>query len=146
MSHPPILTPEELIDDFEFLDTMEERYKLIIELGNELPEFPAALQIDEFKVQGCQSQVWLVPEVVRPEPSAPALVRFRADSDSQIVKGLVAILVMLLSGKTPQEILAFDLQGLFEQLELKKHLTPSRANGLNSMIRRIREIAATVGS
>lgn len=137
------MTPEELIDDFEFLDSMEDRYKLIIELGSELPEFPDSLRSEEHKVQGCQSQVWLVPRVSSEDSPDGPIIQFQADSDSQIVKGLVAILVMLLSGKTPKQILEFDLKGLFDRLELKKHLSPSRSNGLNSMIRRIAEIAAS---
>jgi len=140
VSTPPTITPEELAEEFEFLDSMEDRYKLIIELGNDLPEFPEALRLEAHKVQGCQSQVWLVPEVI--ESDGSKVIQFQADSDSQIVKGLVAILVMLLSGKTPEEILKFDLRELFERLELRKHLTPSRSNGLNSMIQRIAEIAA----
>lgn len=141
----PRLTADELMDDFEFAETMEERYQLIIELGGELPPFPDMLRAEEYKVQGCQSQVWLVPEVVQADPAAPPALFFQGDSDSQIVKGLVAILVMLLSGKPAQEILDFDLAGLFDRLDLKKHLTPSRANGLNSMIRRIKEIAQRCG-
>ncbi|GAA4428493.1 SufE family protein [Bremerella cremea] len=143
MNEPPSLTAEELIDDFEFLDTKEERLKLIIELGRELPDLPEPLRREEFKVQGCQSQVWLVPEIVEAE-GAPKRIVFQADSDAHIVKGLVGILVMLLSGKTPQEILDFDLRGLFDQLKLEKHLVPARSNGLHSMVRRINEIAATV--
>ncbi|MBI1247808.1 cysteine desulfuration protein SufE [bacterium] len=139
LNEPPTLTPEELIEDFELADTKEDRLKLIIELGRELPEFPSVLQRDEFKVQGCQSQVWLVPEIV--EADGQTKIVFQADSDAHIVKGLVGILVMLLSGKSPQEILDFDLRGLFDQLKLEKHLVPARSNGLHSMVRRIHEIA-----
>lgn len=142
LNEPPALTPEELIDDFEFMETKEERLKLIVELGRELPEFPDELRRDEFKVQGCQSQVWLVPKVVAEEGTKRIL--FQADSDAHIVKGLVGILVMLLSGKTPQEILDFDLRGLFDRLKLEKHLVPARSNGLHSMVRRIHEIASTI--
>lgn len=141
MKEPPALTPEELIDDFEFMETKEERLKLIVELGRELPEFPEELRLDEFKVQGCQSQVWLVPQIVEEEDGTKRIL-FQADSDAHIVKGLVGILVMLLSGKTPQEILDFDLRGLFDRLKLEKHLVPARSNGLHSMVRRIGEIAA----
>jgi len=139
------MTSEELIEEFDFLDTMEDRYKLIIELGNDLPELPEQHRIETNKVQGCQSQVWLAAEV-EPQPDGQSVIVFQADSDAQIVKGLVGILVMLLSGKSPEEILKFNLQGVFEKLELKKHLSPSRSNGLNSMVRRIAEIAASVHS
>jgi cysteine desulfuration protein SufE len=138
LSQIPTITPEELIDEFEFLDSMEERYGLIIDMGKELPPLPENFREDGNKVQGCQSQVWLVAQTT---PEEPVRLQFQADSDSQIVKGLVAILVMLLSNKTPREILDFDLKGLFDRLELGKHLSPSRANGLNSMIRRIAELA-----
>lgn len=143
LNEPPTLTAEELIDDFEFAETKEERLKLIIELGRELPDLPDELRRDEFKVQGCQSQVWLVPEVVEAEGQSKKIV-FQADSDAHIVKGLVGILVMLLSGKSPQEILDFDLRGLFDTLKLEKHLVPARSNGLHSMVRKIHEIAVSV--
>lgn len=142
LNEPPTLTAEELIDDFEFAETKEERLKLIIELGRELPDLPDELRRDEFKVQGCQSQVWLVPEVVDADQGKKIV--FQADSDAHIVKGLVGILVMLLSGKSPQEILDFDLRGLFDTLKLEKHLVPARSNGLHSMVRKIHEIAVSV--
>lgn len=142
MNEPPALTAEELIDDFEFAETKEERLKLIIELGRELPDMPEELHREEFKVQGCQSQVWLVPEVVEEGPAKKIV--FQADSDAHIVKGLVGILVMLLSGKSPQEILDFDLRGLFDKLKLENHLVPARSNGLHSMVRKIHEIAVSV--
>jgi cysteine desulfuration protein SufE len=91
-------------------------------------------------VQGCQSQVWLVAQM---KPGNPPTMELIADSDSQLVRGLIAILVMLLSGKTPQQILSTNIEDVFQRLELQRHLSRSRSNGLHSMIKRIRELAAT---
>lgn len=131
-------TLEELVDDFEFLDAWEDRYRYIIELGDELEKMPEALKTEENRVQGCVSNVWLVLDV---EPGDPPLIRFIADSDSQIVRGLVAILLMLCSGRPVCEIQALDIESVFERLELGKHLSRSRSNGLHSMIKRIRRLA-----
>ena len=132
-------TIEELVDDFEFLGDWEDRYRYIIELGDGLKAMPDELKTEEHLVQGCVSNVWLVMNV---EEGDPQLIQFVADSDSQIVRGLVAILVMLCSGRTPQEIVAMDIESIFERLDLKKHLSRSRSNGFNSMIQRIKGIAA----
>ena len=93
-------TLEELVDDFEFLDAWEDRYRYIIELGDELEKMPDALKTEENRVQGCVSNVWLVLHM---EPGDPPRIQFIADSDSQIVRGLVAILLMLCSGRTAQK-------------------------------------------
>jgi cysteine desulfuration protein SufE len=132
------LTLNEIVEDFEFLDDWEDRYRYIIELGDELAEMPSGLKTEANRVQGCVSNVWLVLEV---EPGDPPLIRFIADSDSQIVRGLVAILLMLCSGRTGPEIQALDIESLFERLDLGKHLSRSRSNGLHSMIKRIRRLA-----
>lgn len=131
-------TLDELVEDFEFLDAWEDRYKYIIELGDELEAMPAELKTEENRVLGCVSNVWLV---VNTRPGDPPTIHFIADSDSQIVRGLVAILLMLCSGRTAQEILAMDVESIFERLELGKHLSRSRSNGLHSMIKRIRKLA-----
>jgi cysteine desulfuration protein SufE len=131
-------TLEELVEDFEFLDAWEDRYRYIIELGDELEKMPDSLKTEENRVQGCVSNVWLVLDI---EPGDPPLIRFIADSDSQIVRGLVAILLMLCSGRPAREIQAMDIESLFERLELGKHLSRSRSNGLHSMIKRIRRLA-----
>lgn len=132
------LTIEELLDEFQEFDHWEERYRYIIELGDELDEMSAGLKTEENRVQGCVSNVWLVMEV----PSGdPPLVHFVADSDSQIVRGLVAILLMLCSGRSAKEIVAMDIESVYERLELRKHLSRSRSNGLHSMIKRIRALA-----
>jgi cysteine desulfuration protein SufE len=136
-------TTDELLEEFEFLDTWEDRYRYIIELGDELDEMPEYLKNEENRVQGCVSNVWLVMEL---QPGDPPTITFQADSDSQIVRGLVAILVMLCSGRAPHEILALDVEGIFEKLELRKHLSRSRSNGLHSMIKRIRRLAEQYAS
>lgn len=131
-------TIEELIDEFDFLDDWEDRYKLIIELGDELDDMPAELKTEENRVQGCVSNVWLVMDV---QPADPPVISFSADSDSQIVRGLVAILLMLSSGRTANDILSLDIESVFDRLELKKHLSRSRSNGFYSMVKRIRKLA-----
>lgn len=131
------LTVEELLDDFELLDSWEDRYRYVIELGDELDGLPEELKTEEHRVQGCVSNVWLVVEV---QPGDPPTIHFRADSDSQIVRGLVAILAMICSGHTAAEIAAIDIESLFDKLDLRRHLSRSRSNGLHSMIRRIRTL------
>jgi len=131
-------TIDELVEDFEFLDAWEDRYRYIIELGDELEDMPADQKTEETRVQGCVSNVWLV---IRTEPGDPPTIHFVADSDSQIVRGLVAILLMLCSGRTAHEILSLDVERIFDRLELGKHLSRSRSNGLHSMIKRIRRLA-----
>jgi cysteine desulfuration protein SufE len=135
-------TLDELLEDFAFLEDWEDRYRYIIELGDELEPLPPELKIEEFRVQGCVSNVWLVSEL---QPGDPPRIRFRADSDSQIVRGLVAILLMLCSGRSPSEICALDLDHVFDRLELRKHLSRSRSNGFHSMIQRIRRLAENSG-
>ncbi len=135
-------TPDfnQLLDDFEFLDDWEERYKYVIELGRMLPPIDDRFRTPEYKVQGCASQVWLISNMDSTGPE-PTLV-FEGDSDALIVKGLIAILRILLSGKQPADILNIDVQAKLEQLGLHEALTPQRSNGLASMIRRIKTDAA----
>ncbi len=129
---------DELLEDFEFLTDWRDRYQYIIELGDDLAPMPEHLKTEETRVQGCVSNVWLVPEV---RGEAPPTLHFLADSDSQIVRGLVAILVMLCSDRTADEICRLDLEGIFDRLELRRHLSRSRSNGFYSMIRRIKGLA-----
>jgi sulfur transfer protein SufE len=133
------MTAEELLDEFALFDDWSEKYQYIIELGDQLGEFPEPLRVEDNLVQGCQSNVWLV---ARTQPSSPPVIEFLADSDSQIVRGLIAILIMLLSGRTAEEIKLMDVESLFQKLELRQHLSRSRSNGLHSMIQRIRTLAA----
>ena len=126
--------------DFAVLDDWEDRYRYVIELGRDLPPLPDADRTDANKVRGCASQVWLVTEV---DP-ATGVMRFRGDSDAHIVKGLVAILLTLMNGKTGAEIAKSDPLAVFDGLGLKEHLTPQRSNGLASMVARIKADARAV--
>ncbi len=126
----------ELAENFEVLDDWGDRYRYIIELGKELPAMADELKTDGSKVRGCMSQVWLVG---RAEGDR---LHFLADSDAHIVRGLIAILLALFSGKTREEIDHTDPEELFQRLGLDKHLSPGRNNGLHAMVQRIKEIAA----
>lgn len=130
---------QEIIDDFAFLDDWEDRMRFVIELGKALPDLPDADKTADNKVQGCASQVWLA--TTAGEGADPEMT-YRGDSDAFIVRGLVAIVLSAYSGKKASEVVAFDALDLFKQLRLLEHLSAQRANGLRSMIQRIREEAA----
>ena len=132
------ITIDRIMQNFDILTDWEDRYRYIIELGRKLPPFDEKYKIDANLVQGCVSQVWLVTDV---RDGDPPVIEFRADSDAQIVKGLVAILLSLYSGKTAREILTADIRSIFQKLELAKHLSLNRANGFASMVKRIHELA-----
>jgi cysteine desulfuration protein SufE len=122
-------------DDFAFLDDWEDRYRYIIELGGDLEPYPESARDDAHKVPGCVSQVWL--HTARGTGDDPVL-SFRADSDAHIVRGLVAIMIALHSGRTARQILATDAEAALRELGLDEHLTPQRSNGLRAMVKRIR--------
>jgi cysteine desulfuration protein SufE len=130
-----------IIDDFEYLDDWEDRYRYVIEIGKALPEMPVSDQTDENKVKGCASQVWLVAETEPGEPGNPVMV-YRGDSDAHIVRGLVAIVLAATSGKKASEVEELDEGALMTQLGLGEHLSTQRANGLRSMVLRIKAHAA----
>jgi len=129
---------EEITETFELLDDWEERYRYIIELGRKLSGLDPEAKIEANRVQGCTSQVWLTCSV---NPEKPARLNFEADSDAHIVRGLIGIVLALYSGKQVDEIVELDARPLFEKLGLQSHLTPSRANGLASMVQRIKVLA-----
>ncbi|MFT4047608.1 MAG: SufE family protein [Solimonas sp.] len=137
------MTVDELAETFEFLGDWEERYRYLIELGRKLPPMPEDEHDDAHKVRGCMSQVWLAGEV-RPGPSetSPKTLAFRGDSDAHIVKGLIAVLFELTSGRTAQEILALDIGNAFERLGLESNISMNRRNGFYAMVERIRQMAA----
>ncbi|MBM3551491.1 MAG: SufE family protein [Alphaproteobacteria bacterium] len=139
-------TIDEIIENFSLLDDWEDRYRYVIELGKMLEPLPDALKNDQNKVPGCASQVWLATTISYANGGEPALM-IRGDSDAHIVRGLVAILLALCSGKTGAEILKADPVALFERLGLGEHLTPQRSNGFKSMVGRIhaeaRQLLAT---
>jgi len=130
---------DKIIDDFEFLDDWDDRYRYLIELGKALPPFPEASRTEANKVLGCVSQVWL--DCSRAEDEPGIRMTYAGDSDAMIVKGLIAILLAFYSGKTAIEISAMDPAGVFERLGLRDHLTAQRSNGLHSMVRRIQRDA-----
>lgn len=129
-----------IIDDFEFLDDWEDRYRYVIELGRALPPFPDEFRTGDNKVNGCVSQVWLNTTIDKSEGQPPTLV-FQGDSDAHIVRGLVAIMIAAMSGRSAAEIDAMDVEGLMRQLGLDDHLSPQRANGLRSMVERMKNDA-----
>jgi len=128
---------EELLGEFDVLGDWEERYRYVIDLGRLLDPLSEAERGDANKVRGCASQVWLVAD----SPRGEAVLRFRGDSDAHIVRGLIAILLRLYSGSSAREILAFDAKAAFTRLGLSEALSSQRANGLFSMVERIRRDA-----
>jgi cysteine desulfuration protein SufE len=118
--------------DFDLLESWEDRYRYVMELGRALPAYPEALRDDLHKVRGCASQVWLASRVDGDR------MHFSGDSDSHLVRGLVAVLLAGVNGRTPREVLAFDAHGVLATLGLAEHLTPQRSNGFASMVARVR--------
>lgn len=125
-------TLDQLVDEFELLGDWEERYRYVIELGGELDPLTEAERTEANKVRGCASQVWLVTE-----PQADGTVKFRGDSDAHIVRGLIAVLLRLLSGRKASEIRGFDAKAAFAKLGLAGALSTQRSNGLAAMAARI---------
>ena len=130
---------EDIVNDFEFIDNWEDKYKYIIELGKNYPSLNKEQKKIENKVDGCASQVWLVTSEER---SANQLVlHFKGDSDAIIVKGLVVILFTIFSNKSPEEIIQIDAFEKLKKLDLEKNLTMQRSNGLSAMVKRIKQEA-----
>lgn len=129
---PALPDENKLLRNFARCQDWEERYLYMIELGGRLPELNETQRSDSNLIAGCQSQVWIDMQL-----QSDGTITFAGDSDAAIVKGLVAIVIILFQGKTPQQILALDVKSFFEQLALEQHLTPSRTQGLNAMIRTI---------
>lgn len=128
-------TTETILDDLAFFDSWEERYKYIIDLGKELPPFPQELQTPERLVKGCQSNVWLEIDGDREKLS------FLVDSDAVIVKGLLVLVLAAYNEKSPRDILSFDIDSYFKELDLERHISPTRGNGLRAIVGKIRGIA-----
>ena len=124
----------QIIENFSYFDNWENRYEYVIDLGKKIPKIDQSLMIDEFKVQGCTSNLWVIPEV------DGNIISFNGASDSVIVQGLFAILSSVYSGETAEEIIN-NPPNFLEKIELKEHLGPSRANGLNSLIKHINSVA-----
>ena len=133
---------DEIVENFDLLEEWDDRYRYLIELGRTLPPLPETARSDANKVQGCASQVWL-STTVKPNGSTGPVLAFDGDSDAHIVRGLIAVLFALYSGKGAKDILSTDAVALFEKLGLRDHLTPQRSNGFRSMVDRIRRDANT---
>ena len=132
------MTLENILADFQLLDDWEDRYRYVIELGRALPPLPEAARTEANKVRGCASQVWLATEVNFATAGAAPRLSFKGDSDAHIVRGLIAILFAIYSGKTADDLLSIDAEAIFAKLGLKEHLTPQRSNGFAAMVERIR--------
>ncbi len=130
------ISADDIIETLAFFDDWEQRYQYIIDLGKELPPMPESLRTADRKIQGCQSQVWIDTRVEDDR------LQLTSDSDAFIVKGLLAVVLAAYNNKTPDEVLTFDIEAYFDQLDLIRHLSPTRGNGLRAMVARIRDIAA----
>ncbi|MGC9369329.1 MAG: SufE family protein [Paracoccaceae bacterium] len=135
---------EEIVETFEFLDDWEDRYRHVIDMGKAMAPLEDAFRVPATKVEGCASQVWLVPQIEG--QGAGAVFTFRGDSDAMIVRGLIAVLVALYSGLRVDEVLKVDAQAELARLGLHDHLSAQRSNGLRAMVERIRETAAAAAA
>mgnify|MGYP003578238131 CR=1 FL=1 len=133
------MTPEEIIEDFQSFSDWEDRFCYLLDLADDLPDMDEADKTDENRLFGCQSRVWLKSELL---PTDPPVLQFTGDSDAQLVRGLVAIVINVCNGRTSEQILDIDIAGFFKALELERQLTRTRATGLASMVKRIKEIAS----
>lgn len=130
------MTWDDVVETFELMDDWEDRYRFIIELGRKLPELPEDAYSEANKVRGCQSQVWMVSDRADGDR-----IDIRGDSDAHIVKGLIALLLLIYSGRSPEQIRTTRARDLFESLDLEGHLSSQRANGLFAMVERIGQMA-----
>ncbi len=134
---------ERVFKNFQLLASWEERYKYIIQLGAKLPLLDEKYKTEENRVRGCSSQVWMIPA---PENSSKSELHFLADSDAHIVKGLIAILMIVYNHKTPAEVIQTDIKDVFEKLGLSNHLSPKRTNGFYSMVEKIKLLAVQLSA
>lgn len=130
---------DELVEEFSVFDDWMDRYQYVIDLGKELEMIDESYRNDDYRIRGCQAQVWLQPIPME------STIRFKADSDAQITKGLIAILLRVLNNQPAVDVAIADLSFL-DELELKEHLSPTRKNGLDSMIKQIRLYAAAIAA
>jgi len=126
---------EAIVEDFEFLDDWEDRYAMVIDLGKQMPPLDAALKVPATKVDGCASQVWLVPRIEAGE------FHFDGDSDALIVRGIIAVLRALYDGVPVAQVPGIDAHGELGRMKLEEHLSGQRTNGLRAMVERIRKLA-----
>jgi cysteine desulfuration protein SufE len=130
----------DIAETFEFLEDWEDRYRYVIDLGRAMDPLEDAFRVPATKVEGCASQVWILPKIAGTGPAAE--FRFRGDSDAMIVRGLIAVLAALYNGLTVREVLEVDAAAELARLGLEDHLSAQRSNGLRAMIGRIRALAA----
>jgi cysteine desulfuration protein SufE len=138
LSEEPMMnlpSSEEIVEDLAFFDDWEQRYQYIIDLGKSIPPMDDSLKTDERLVRGCQSSVWLVSN------EQDGRLQFQVDSDAVIVNGLLALVMAAFNDRTPAQILGFDIDGYFRQLDLERHITPTRGNGLRAIVAKIQAIA-----
>ncbi|MBA6288764.1 SufE family protein [Colwellia sp. MB3u-4] len=128
---------QEIIEDMAFFDDWEQRYQYIIDLGKSIPPIDESLKTNKNLVRGCQSNVWLV------STERDGKLQFQADSDAVIVNGLLALVIAVFNDKTMTQILDFDINGYFKALDLERHITPTRGNGLQAIVAKIQAIAKT---
>ncbi len=131
------INTDEILDTFEFLEDWEERYAYIIDLGKKLPEFPESEKVEANYVHGCQSQVWLIHYLDKASGKLYLLI----DSDALIVRGLAAIVLAAMNAKSPNELLAVNVEEIFEKMDLIRHVSATRGNGLRSMVKKVQVIA-----
>ena len=130
------MTLDELVETFSFFDDWEDKYRFIIDLGKDLGGLAESDKIDAHLIRGCQSQVWLTHK------TAADRLTFQMDSDAHIVRGLIAVVLVIVDGRKASEIQQLDIEGVFGQLDLLAHLSVTRGNGLRAMVARIKEVAA----
>ena len=128
---------KEIVEDMAFFDDWEQRYQYIIDLGKSIPPIDESLKTDENLVRGCQSNVWLV------STERDGKLQFQADSDAVIVNGLLALVMAVFNDKTMEQILGFNINGYFKELDLERHITPTRGNGLHAIVAKIQALAKT---
>ena len=136
------ISSDDIVDNLSFFDSWEDRYKYIIDLGKSLPALPDALKTEDRFVRGCQSQVWLADHY----DAAENRLYLAVDSDALIVRGLAAIVLAALNRKSPRQILEYDMQSYFGRLDLLKHLSPTRGNGVQSMVEKIHTVAKALNT
>ncbi len=130
------MTIDELLDNFSFLDGWEEKYQYVIDLGHKLEPLDEKYKTDDWKIKGCQSQVWLVPQIQN------GIFHFKGDSDAILVRGIISIVLLIYNDKTAEEIKNIDIAKIFVKLGLEENLTPSRRNGMLSMVEKIKQYAS----
>ncbi len=132
------ITAADIVDTLSFFDDWEDRYRYIIDLGKSLPPLAEEYKTEEHLIRGCQSQVWMHAE------NNQGRLHFDVDSDAHIVRGLLGVVLSAFNGKTAQQVLDFDIEEYFSSLDLLQHLSPTRGNGLQAMVKSIRAFAETV--